>query len=108
METRGNCGDERLLLAERVRIQIWIHAAKDFRKEGKKIELNRKAVLSCGHQVGFERAQRAFVRLAIFVAELIPAGPPAGAQHVQASGLDLRHVPVPDVRVRMIEIETLD
>ena len=91
-----------------MRIQIRVYAAEDFGKKRKEIELYRQAVFVRGHQVGFERAERAFVRLAVLVAEFVPTGPPPRAQHVEASVLNLGHVAVPDEHVGMVEIEALD
>ena len=108
VKARDYRGDEGLLLAQRLRIQIRIHAAEDLRKKGEEIELHGKAVLARGHEIGFESAECTLVGLAIFIAKFVPAGPPSRAKHVETGGLDLRHVAVPDVGVGMVEIEALD
>ena len=69
--------------------------------------MHREAVLPRRHQVGFESTQRALIRLAVFVAEFVPARPPTRAQHVESGGLDLCHVAVPHIHVGVIEIEPL-
>src|ERR1700675_4275713 len=88
-------------------IEIRVHASQNIRQEREKIELHGDAVFARGHEIRFERPQGALVRLTILVAELVPPRPPAGADHVQAGGMDLREVPIPHVDVRAIEIKTL-
>src|SRR5690242_3354110 len=107
MEARDDRGNERLLLAERLGTKVGVYSTEYIGEKSEEIELYGQAVLACGHQISFESAERAFVRLAVFIAELVPAGPPTGAQHIQAGGLYLRHVAVPDVNVGMIEIKAL-
>ena len=89
------------------RIEIGIRAAKNFRQKSEEIELHGQTISARGHQVGFERAEGALVGAAGFVAEFVPAGPPAGANHVEAGGMDEREIAVPDVDVGMIEEQAL-
>jgi len=108
VEAGGDRGNKSLLAADGFAVEIRIHAAENFGKEGEEGELYGKAVFPRGHQICFERAEGAFVGAAGLVAELIPAGPPAGAKHVQPGTVDERKIAVPDVDVRVVEIEALD
>src|SRR5207244_12188269 len=106
-KTADNGSDQGLLFAPRFRTPIRIYPAKNIGKKSEEVELHREAVLPRRHQVGFESTQRALIRLAVFVAEFVPARPPTRAQHVESGGLDLCHVAVPHIHVGGIEIETL-
>src|SRR5579859_3704511 len=64
-------------------------------------------MLSCSHEKRFDRPQRPFVWLARLVKELVPPSPPTRADHVQSSRRNLPEILVPDVRIGMLEIETL-
>ena len=88
-------------------IEKGVGASENVGQKGEEIELHRQAVLAGGHQIGFERAQRALVGLAVFVAELVPAGPPAGADHVQSGIVNLGEILVPHIHVGMLEIKAL-
>ena len=79
-----------LLAANRFWIEVRVHASQNIRQERKKIELHGQAVFARSHEIRFERPQRALVRLTILVAELVPTRPPAGADHVQTGGMNLR------------------
>src|SRR5215472_9964019 len=83
-EARYYRRNERPLLAHSLRVQIWVIASQNLGQEGEEIELHRQLVFAGGHQVGFDRPQRSFVRLAVLVAELVPSRPPAGANHVES------------------------
>ena len=107
MKPRHHRAYQRLLLARRLRIKVRIRAAQHVRQKCKKIKLHRQMVFAGGHQIGLHGAQGALVRLPIFVAEFIPAGPPSRPQHVQSRGLNLRQVAVPHVNVRMLEVKPL-
>ncbi len=96
-----------LLAANRLRIEVRVYASQYIRQEREKIELHGQTVLARGHEIGFERPQRALIRLTILVADLVPTRPPAGADHVQSRGMNLREVPIPHVDVGVIEIKTL-
>src|SRR4029077_18251869 len=71
------------------------------------IELHRQAIFTGRHQIGFQRAQRPLVRLAILIAELVPASPPPGADHVQSRIMDLSEILIPYVNVGMLEKRSL-
>src|SRR5260370_18660626 len=64
-------------------------------------------MLACGHQVGFNRAQRPLVGPSVFITDLLPARPPAGADHVETSRVDLSKVAVPYVSVGVFKIQPL-
>ena len=107
MKTRGHGRNQRGLLAHRFGIEIRIHSAQNLRQERKEVELDRQAVLARGHQIRFHRAQRALVRLAVLVGELVPARPPSGANHVQPGVVNLPQIAVPHINIGMIEIQPL-
>ncbi len=108
VEAAGDGTDQRLLSAHGFTVEVGIRAAENFGKEGKEIELYGELIFTGGHQVGFKGAKGAVVGAAGFVAELIPAGPPARANHVEASAVDEGEIAVPHVDVGMIEEEALD
>ena len=82
-------GDESALPAYDFRIQIRIHSAQNVGQKSEEGKLHRQLVPARGHQIRFQRAQSSIVRLSVFVAELVPARPPAGANHVQTGCMDL-------------------
>ena len=108
MKVPDDRADQSLLLAHGLRIEIGVGAAENFGKKREKSELHGEAVFASGHQIGFQGAQGAVIGPAGLVAEFVPTGPPAGANHVEASGVNQSHVAVPDVDIRMIEIEALN
>ncbi len=60
------------------------------------------------HQVGLEGAKRSLVGMSIFVAELIPASPPAGADHVQTGLANLSEIAIPHVDARVFKVQALN
>src|SRR5271154_4075458 len=99
MEARDDGRNQSLLAADGCGIEKRICSSKYIRQEGEKIELHRQAILASGHQIGSESAQRALVGLAVFVAEFVPAGPPAGADHVESGVVNLGEILIPHIHV---------
>ena len=108
MEAGDDGRDQSLLAADGLGIEESVGASEDVGQEGEEVELHGQAVLAGGHEIGFDRAQGALVGLTVFVGELVPAAPPAGADHVESGVVNLREILIPDVDVGMLEVETLD
>ena len=90
-----------------LRIEKSIRSSENIGQEREDIELHGQAVLARRHQIGFHRSESAFVGLTVFVAELVPTGPPAGADHVQAGVVNLPEILIPHINIRVVEIEAL-
>ena len=98
---------ESLLPSHCNRIEVGILAVQHVGDEREQIKLHRQVIFARGHQKSFERAQRAFRGNAVLVHEMLPSGPPTGAQHVDAGRAYLRHVAIPHVCVGVLEIHAL-
>src|SRR5215472_11359727 len=107
MESCNDGGDQSLLPANRRRIEKRIPPTKNVRQECEEVELHGQSILARSHQIGFDGTQSALVRLAVLVAELVPAGPPPGADHVQARIVNLPEVLIPHIHIRMLEVQAL-
>src|SRR6185369_14403016 len=99
--------DQLLLGTDSGGIEIRILAAEDFGFEGEERELHRKMMLLCGQQICLEGAER-FLCWNAVLGDVLPSGPPSGAQHVEPGALDLIHVVIPDEDVGMFEVTTLN
>ena len=77
-------------------------------RNAKKLNCTGRPYLRAVIKIGLERAQSAFVGLTVFVAELVPAGPPSGANHVESGIVNLGKILIPDIHVGMLEEEALD
>jgi hypothetical protein len=99
--------DESLLFANGVGIEVRIFSAEHFGEEREEIELDWEIIFARGHQKRFERAQSSLVGLTVFVAELVPAGPPSGANGVEAGVMNLGEVAIPNVGIGVLEVEAL-
>ena len=107
MKARDDGGDQSLLAADGGGIKERVFASENIGKEGEEIELHGQSIFAGGHEIRLERAQGALVGLTVFVAEFVPAGPPASADHVESGVVNLGEVLIPDVCVGMLEIEAL-
>src|SRR5262249_45471916 len=102
-----NRRNQRALPPHRLGIEVRIDTSQDIRQEREEVELYWKAILASRHQVCLKRAQRFLVWLSVFIAELVPSGPPTGSDHVEPRLADLSQVTVPDVHVGVFEVEPL-
>jgi hypothetical protein len=76
-------------------------------RKAKKVTWRGRPVLARGHQIRLERAERALVRAALAIGELVPRRPPARAHHVHAGARHLGEVRVPHGGVGVLEEEAL-
>src|SRR5271165_5338953 len=108
MEARDDGSNQSLLAADGCGIKKSVRSSENVGQESEEIELYRQAIFAGGHQIGFKRAQRALVGLTVLIAKLVPASPPASANHVQSGVVNLGEILVPHVHVGVVEKETLD
>ena len=97
-----------MLFAHSFGIQIGIRASQNLGQKCEEVELNRKPILARGHQISLYRSKRAFVGMPILIAEFVPSCPPAGANHIQTSVMDLAEILVPDICIGIFKKKALN